>query len=311
MREKILLLDAIPQDLAQCLREDYQLYDARDPGARACAAQFRIALANGESRISAADIAPFPALGLLSIYGVGYDGVDCAALKARNICLTHTPGVLSADVADLAVGLLLALARDIPGAARFVREGGWSDGRYPLQRRVSGSRVGIAGMGRIGLAIARRLAAFDCQIHYFSRQDKELAGYHYQPSLCQLADRVDFLIVAMSAGPENRHLIDGQVMHSLGPRGYLVNVARGSLVDERALIAALEKGELAGAALDVLEEEPLVPPALMGLSSVIITPHIASATRETRAAMTQLVLDNIHGWLQRGAVLTPAPGFDT
>lgn len=309
IQEKIVLLDAIPDDLRQRLEQDYALYDARDPAARECAGEFRIGLANGESRIEETDIAPFPALGLLSIYGVGYDGVDCAALKARGICLTHTPGVLTSDVADLAVGLLLALARDISGAAAFAGRGDWSQGRYPLGNRVSGSRVGIAGMGRIGQAIARRLAAFDCQIHYFSRRDKRLPGYRFEPELSRLAQQVDFLVVAMSASPENRHLIDRQVLRSLGPEGYLVNVARGSLVDETALINALENGELAGAALDVLEHEPHVPPALARLSTVIITPHIASATRQTRAAMTQLVLDNIDSWRQRGEALTPAPGF--
>ena len=250
-------------------------------------------------------IAALPELRVISSWGVGYDTLDVAAAHARGIQVANTPDVLDDCVADLALGLLIAAARRIPASDRYVRAGEWRElGRFPLTTRVSGKRLGILGLGRIGAAIARRGQGFDMQVRYHGRAAKDVP-YGFEPSLAALAEWSDFLVVACGGGPETRHLVSAGVMASLGPRGILVNIGRGSVVDQEALIAALDAGTLGGAGLDVLQGEPGAPAALLGRDNVVITPHVGSATIETREAMEQLVVDNLHTFLREGRVLTP------
>ena len=232
-----------------------------------------------------------PSLRLIAINGVGFDKVDLAFARERGVRVTVTPGALTEDVADLAVGLVIALLRGIPGADKYVREGAWLTGETPLARKVSGRRFGILGLGRIGSEIARRLSVFG-PVSYTSPSAKDIP-YDFHASVLDLASAVEVLVVACPANAATLGLVNKDVLASLGPEGWLVNVARGSIVDEAALIAALEAGSLAGAALDVFEDEPNVPEALRANRKVVLTPHIASATIETRKRMADIVLENL------------------
>ncbi len=240
--------------------------------------------------------------------GVGYDRVDVPAAIERGIPVTHTPDVLNDEVADLAIGLMLSVARRIPQADRYVRAGRWAaEGPMPLARKMSGARLGIVGLGRIGQAIAKRAAAFGMQIAYTGRTQRPGLPYPYHPSARALAANVDFLVVITPGGEGTRHLIDREVLRALGPRGFLVNVARGSVVDEQALVEALRAGEIAGAGLDVFAQEPEVPQALREMDNVVLTPHMASATHETRQAMADLALANLQAHFAGRPLLSPVP----
>lgn len=253
----------------------------------------------------AAMLAALPNLRAVSSWGVGYDTLDVSAAHARGIQVANTPGVLDDCVADLAWGLLIAAARRIPAADRYVSAGSWKVlGEFPLTTRVSGKRLGILGLGRIGSAIARRGEGFSMQVRYHGRGPKDVP-YGFEPSLEALAAWSDFLVVACGGGPETRHLVSAPVLTALGPRGILVNIGRGSVVDQDALIAALDDGRLGGAGLDVLQGEPGAPDALRNRDTIVITPHVGSATIETREAMERLVVDNLHAMLRDGRVLTP------
>ncbi|MFI0445458.1 2-hydroxyacid dehydrogenase [Actinomadura sp. 6N118] len=248
-----------------------------------------------------------PRLQVIVNFGVGYDTTDVTAAAERGIAVSNTPDVLTDCVADTAMGGLIDVMRRFSAADRFVRRGDWTRGTYPLATKVTGKRIGILGLGRIGQAIARRLAGFDAEISYHSRRPVEGVPYAYAESPEKLAAWSDALIVATSGGAETRGLVSAAVLEALGPAGYLVNVARGSVVDEPALVAALTGGRLAGAALDVFADEPNVPPALLGLDSVLLLPHIASATHETREAMGDLALRNLQSFLSEGRLITPIP----
>jgi len=261
----------------------------------------------GESVIPGALLAQLPALKVVSIFGVGYDGVDVATALARGVPVTHTPGVLTDDVADLALGLVLSVARQIPLADQHVRQGRWPQGALPLGRKVSGARMGIVGLGRIGQAIARRALAFGMSVAYTARSEKKDSGFAFYPSAAALAAQVDFLVVITPGGAGTRHLINAEVLQALGPQGYLVNVARGSVVDEAALVQALADGTIAGAALDVYADEPHVPAALWAMKQVVLTPHMASATHQTRQAMADLALANMRAGTAGQPLLTPVP----
>jgi lactate dehydrogenase-like 2-hydroxyacid dehydrogenase len=263
--------------------------------------------ASGESKVPMALMEQLPALKVVSVFGVGYDGVDIGAARDRGIAVTHTPGVLSDDVADLALALMLAVARHIPRADQHVRAGRWPQGGLPLGRKVSGARLGIVGMGRIGQAIAQRAAAFGMSIAYTTRTEKPGTGYRYVPSARALAAEVDFLVVITPGGSATRHLINAEVLTALGPEGYLINVARGSVVDEDALVAALANGAIAGAGLDVFANEPHVPEALWDMPNVVLTPHMASATVQTRQAMADLAFANMVAGAEGKPVLTMVP----
>ena len=269
--------------------------------------RIRAVCGSGESKVGADLIARLPALQIVSIMGVGYDGVDVAAAKARGVLVTHTPDVLNDDVADLALALALNIARRIPQADRHVRDGKWPQGPMPLATKLSSARMGIVGMGRIGQAIADRARAFGMSIAYTARSAKPGLPYTFHDQLTALAAQSDFLVVITPGGAATRKLIDAKVLAALGPKGYLINVARGSVVDEAALIAALQAGTIAGAALDVFENEPQVPQALRELDNVVLTPHIGSATKTTRHAMANLAFENLRAFFAGNKAPTPVP----
>ena len=274
------------------------------------APQLRGIAAGGESKVSAALIEQLPALEIISVMGVGYDGVDVAAARARGVMVTHTPDVLNDDVADLALGLMLSAARQLPAADRFVRAGQWPAGNMPLARKMSGARLGLVGMGRIGQAIASRALAFGMSVSYTARSPRPQLPYTYFVDAAELAAEVDFLVIITPGGAATRHMINAEVLKELGKgqgQGVLVNVARGSVVDEAALIEALEQGVIAGAGLDVFEDEPRVPARLLALPQVVLTPHVGSATAATRQAMADLALDNLLQHFAGRAVRTPVP----
>ena len=307
----ILAVADPPPFLLEPLQAKYTLHQRlheSDPAAFAkVAPQIRGIQASGESKVGADLIAQLTALEVISVMGVGYDGIDVAAAKARGVVVTHTPDVLNDDVADLAMALMLAWARQIPRADRFVRAGEWPKGPLPFGRKVSGARLGIVGMGRIGQAIAQRAAAFGMKIAYTARSAKPDQPHAYFPSAATLAAQSDFLVIITPGGAGTRKLIDADVLRALGPNGCIVNVARGSVIDETALIEALRSGAIAGAALDVFEAEPEVPQALREMDNVVMTPHIGSATGQTRRAMAQLAFDNLDACLSGKPVLTPVP----
>lgn len=247
-----------------------------------------------------------PKLQVIACYGVGVDAIDQAAAARHGAAVTNTPDVLTDDVADLAVFLLGALHRLLVRGDRWVRAGDWSrSGDLPLGRSLRGRRAGILGLGRIGEATARRLEAFGMEVLYYKRSPLSDSTWTYRDSPLALAQGCDDLIVCCSGGVATRHLVDDKVLESLGPDGTLVNIARGSVVDEQALVAALQAGQIAGAALDVFENEPEVPEALTARDNVVLAPHIGSATWETRRAMGTLVLDNLRAHRDGRALLTP------
>lgn len=263
-------------------------------------------IGGGSMRVDAATIAALPALRLIAVHGVGYDRIDVAAAAAHGVAVTTTPDTLTDDVADLAVGLMLATERRIAANDRALRAGEW---HVPLTRRFSGRRVGIVGLGRIGGAVAHRLTGFGADIAYSARNAKAVP-WRFLPDPVALAAFADILIVTAPGGGGTRHLIDAAVLDALGPAGVLVNVARGSLVDQDALITALLAGRLGGAGLDVFADEPEVPAALLSLDTVVLSPHQGSATHEARAAMAALVLANIDAVLAGRPPVTPVDAGD-
>lgn len=263
--------------------------------------------ATGSSVVDAQLIERLPRLEIIACCGVGYDGIDVAAARKRNVVVTNTPDVLNDCVADLAIGLLIAASRGIGRGERHVRAGKWLQGGVPLATRVSGKRLGIVGMGRIGRVIAKRASGFDMAIAYHSRRRVADAPFAYYDKLVDLARDSDFLVAIVPGGKETFHLIDEAVLRALGPKGILVNVARGSVVDEAALVRCLQEGSLGGAGLDVFEEEPKTPEALWTMENVVLTPHVGSATHETRAAMSRLTLDNLVAHFAGRPALTPVP----
>ncbi|MCU1437223.1 MAG: lactate dehydrogenase-like oxidoreductase [Naasia sp.] len=246
-----------------------------------------------------------PDLRAIVNFGVGYETTDVAAATELGVAVSNTPDVLTDCVADLAVGLLIDVLRRMSAADRFVRAGGWPAGPYPIGTQVTGKRVGIVGLGRIGSAIARRLGGFDTEIAYHSRTPVSGSAYPYVGSVAELAARSDVLILALAAGLGTQAMVSREVLEALGPAGYLINIARGSLVDEDALLAALEAGTIAGAALDVFAAEPHVPERLRRMDNVVLLPHMGSATTETRGAMADLFLANLRQFLQDGSLRTP------
>jgi lactate dehydrogenase-like 2-hydroxyacid dehydrogenase len=258
---------------------------------------------NGGVGASAEIIAACPSLELISIYGVGYDAVDLAACKARGIRVTNTPDVLTDDCADLAVGMVIALARGIVKAEAFARAD-WKKASFPLQRRVTGMKAGILGLGRIGVEVGKRLEGFGMDIAYSARSPKDVP-YTYIADPEALAARSDVLIVTALANAETRHIVNAKVLAALGTAGLLVNISRATNIDETALLEALEEGKLAGAALDVFEGEPNMNPRVLALPNVLLQPHHASGTVETRKAMGQLMRDNLTAHFAGQPLLTP------
>lgn len=246
-----------------------------------------------------------PSLGLIANYGVGFDAIDTHAAKARGIRVTNTPDVLNDDVADMAILLWLAEARGAVQADRFVREGRWRNRGFGLRRSATGRRAGILGLGRIGRAIAERLRPFGTEIHYFSRSEKETPGWIYHADPLPLAAAVDDLFVSVVGGAETGGLVDAEILRALGPDGALINISRGSVVDEDALIAALEGGTISGAGLDVFRNEPDIDARFFDLPNVVLQPHIATSTIEARTAIGTLQRRNIAAFLAGDALPTP------
>jgi len=260
----------------------------------------------GHSALGPSLIDAFPNLGLIANYGVGYDTIDVAYADSKGIKVTNTPDVLTNDVADLAVGMLIAMSRDIVGASTWVRDGKWaSTGSFPIQRTLSGANVGIVGMGRIGRAIANRLQPFDMHIHYYSRTQKDTPNWAYYDDLVALANDVDILMIAVSGGPDTINIISRDVLQVLGSDGLVINSARGTTLDEEALIDLLQKHQLRGAALDVFDSEPNIDPRLLTLDNVLLQPHHSSGTIETRKQMGELQRKNLIAFHADEPLVTP------
>lgn len=245
-----------------------------------------------------------PRLEVIASFGVGFDKIDLDAARSRRVRVSYTPDVLNDCVADLAFGLLIDVARGISAADRYVRRGEWRNGRFPVTTRVSGKRLGIVGLGRIGQAIAKRADGFDMEVAYTNRRPAPVP-YRFEPTLADLAEWADFLVVAVAGGEGTKGLISRDILAALGPSGFLINVSRGTVVDEQALVEALRERAIAGAGLDVFENEPHVPQELLGLDNVVLLPHIASGTAETRKAMADLVLANLRSYFSTGELVTP------
>jgi hydroxypyruvate reductase len=311
-RPAVLAVMKLPPFYLEPLRAAFTVHDRlheTDPETFArIAPTIRAITGGGESQVARALMDKLPALGIVSIMGVGYDKVDVRAAIERGVPVTHTPEVLNDEVADLALALMLSVARKVPQADRYVREGQWAEkGNMPLATKMSGKRLGIVGLGRIGKAIAQRAQGFGMAIAYTGRSQQQGVAFPWFPSAKALAANVDFLVVITPGGEATRGLIDAEVLQALGPKGYLVNVARGTVVDEAALIDALQKRTIAGAGLDVFENEPNVPAALRALDNVVLTPHMASATHETRQAMADLALANLQAHFAGKPLLSPVP----
>ncbi|MGD1172673.1 2-hydroxyacid dehydrogenase [Mycobacterium seoulense] len=266
----------------------------------------RVVITSGSPGVDADTMAALPNLEVIVNNGAGVDLIDLPAARRRGIGVSNTPDVLSDTVADTAVGLILMTLRRFGAADRYVRAGRWvRDGPFPYGRDVSGLQVGILGLGRIGSAIATRLVGFDCAIAYHNRRRIDGSPYRYAGSPVELAESVDVLVVATTGDPKTRHLVDRTVLEALGPEGYLVNIARGSVVDQDALVELLAGGALGGAGLDVFVDEPRVPTALFDLDNVVLFPHIGSATARTRRAMALLAIRNLESYLDTGQLVTP------
>ena len=251
-----------------------------------------------------------PNLGLVACMGSGYDGIDVEAVRRRGVRVTHSPEANASCVADLAIGLLVATTRRIAFGDRYVRAGKWlarGQGQYGRIGGLGGRRLGILGLGGIGLRIARRAEAFDMEIGYHNRSRRDDVAYSYLPSAVALAEWCDHLMVALRADGSNRHVIDEDVLRALGPQGHLVNISRGSAVNEAALARALRDGTIAGAALDVFEQEPKVPAELLQLENIVLTPHLGGGTERAMAAMAGMVLSNVDAFLQGRKLVSPIP----
>jgi hypothetical protein len=272
------------------------------PGARVRG----MAVAATSERVDEALMKQFPKLEIISTFGVGYDHIDVKWADAHGIVVTNTPNVLTEEVADTALGLLLCTVREFPQAERYLRAGKWLEKGYPLTQATLRDRtVGMVGMGQIGRAIARRLEAFLVPVVYHSRRPQAGVNYRYYPDLVAMARDVDVLMVIVPGGAETRNLINAQVLEALGPDGILINMARGSVMDESALIKALQEKKIFSAGLDVYVNEPQVPKELIALDNVVLFPHLGSATVHTRRAMDQLVVDNLLAWCAGKPPLTP------
>jgi hydroxypyruvate reductase len=310
MKHELLITGPMyPPTLAE-LEQTYsahRLWTAPDKDALVASLADKItAVASSNSGgINGATIAKLPNLRTIAHFGVGYDTVDVDAARARKIAVTNTPDVLTDEVADLAIALMLAAVRKVPQGDRYVREGKWLKGAMALTESVQGKTVGIVGMGRIGRAIAKRAEAFGVKLAYQGPNKKKDLNWPYYRDPVELARNSDILIVACPGGEATRGLVSREVIEAIGPKGTLVNIARGSVIDEPALIEALQSGKLGHAGLDVFADEPRVPQAFMSMENVVLQPHVASATHQTRQAMGQLVIDNLAAHFAGKPLVTP------
>lgn len=306
----VLMCGPYPEWDMEPLQTNYvlhKLWEANDKAAllQACAPQVRAIATRGELGASAELIAQLPALEIISCYGVGTDAIDLAAARARSIHVTNTPDVLTGDVADIAVGLALSAMRRLPAGDAYVRSGAWAQKNMDLATRLYGKRVGLVGFGRIGTTTAKRLSGFDVELGYFDQAARSDSPHRFFDSLTDLAEWCDLLIVTLAGGAATHSMVGADVLRALGPKGWLVNVSRGSTVHEPALLDALEKKQIAGAGLDVFWNEPRIDERFMALDNVVLQPHHASGTFETRQAMGQLVRDNLSAHFAGQPLLTP------
>jgi lactate dehydrogenase-like 2-hydroxyacid dehydrogenase len=307
----VLLVGTIEPSLAKAIQAKYKALQLPNDATRSAflakhGASITAIVDGGPPGVDADLMEALPNLGAIVHHGAGYDSVDVDAVRRLGIGLSNTPDVLNDTVADTAVGLMLATMRGLCTADNFVRSGRWPlDGQYPLGRDLSGSRVGILGLGRIGSAIAQRLVGFDCAIAYHSRHQVPGSPFRYVASPVALAESVDVLVVATVGGPRTKHLVSRTVLEALGPYGYVINIARGSVVDQDALVELLVAQRLAGAGLDVFADEPYVPPELCGLDNVVLLPHIGGATVRSLSMMREVVLRNLDQYLSYGTLTTP------
>ena len=311
MGSTVLQVGEVPPPLAEALTAKYDALvlpiDARREDFLAeHAASVRAIVDAGQVPVDAELMGALPNLGAIVHYMDGYDSIDIGAARRLGIGVSNTPDVLTDSVADVAVGLMLMTMRRFGAVERYVRADRWqAEGPYPLAWDVSGSRVGILGLGRIGSAIAARLTGFNCVIAYHNRHELTSSSYRYAPSPVELAKSVEVLVVAITGRKDDQPLVSRDVLEALGPDGYLINIARGSVVDEEALVELLAHGRLAGAGLDVVAHEPVVPQQLREMDNVVVLPHVGSATTRTRAAMSDLVLRNLDEYLTHGTLTTP------
>ena len=262
----------------------------------------------GHGNLSDDLMAKLPALKIISSFGVGYDSIDAVSAAKRGIVVSHTPNVLNADVSNTAIMLMLAVSRSLVVDDAYLRAGRWlKNGAAPLRQSMDGRKVGIVGLGRIGLEIGRKLEAFDMDISYHTRSKKIGVAYRYYPNLIEMAKDVDFMVVITPGGAATDKLISRDVMNALGKNGTLINIARGTVVDEAEMVKALQDGRLGGAGLDVYEAEPKVPEALFALDNVVLLPHVGSATIGTRQAMSDLVIENLFSFFDTGKAVAPVP----
>ena len=301
MTQKLLksCADAVEQQFTV-----HKLFEAADQKAMLAEIGPRIrAVAGGN--VSASLMGSLPKLEIIANFGVGYDSIDTQAARARNIRVTNTPNVLNDAVAEITIGLMIALARRIPQTDRFVRDGKWLKGSYPLLSELNGKTVGILGLGRIGKEIATRAQAMKMRVLYYGRHRQLTEPYVFYDNLADMARDADWLVIIAPGGKATDKLVSRQVLEALGPRGMVVNMARGTLIDEAAMVEMLASGALGGAALDVFEKEPSVPEALFGLDNVVLSPHQGSATNETRFAMGALVVQNLVAHFAGDPLISP------
>ena len=308
MSKDIMLVSSVPTFMMNDLQQEYVLHDHAhilDPEAFTKVTAF--VGVGSAAKVDRKLLAMFPNVKMISIFGVGYDGIDVAAAKERGIQVTHTPDVLTDDVADLAMGLILSIGRRIPQSDKFVRNGDWVSEPFTMTHKVTGTRLGVVGLGRIGQAIAKRAAAFDMTIAYTGRRARTNAPFRYYPTASELAANSDYLVVAVPGGDDTKNMINAQVLKALGPKGIVINIARGSVVDQTALIQALKDKSIAGAGLDVFWDEPNIDPQFFKLQNVVLTPHNGSNTHETRRAMADLALANLKAFFEERPLLTLIP----
>lgn len=307
----VLQVGRLEPPLADALANRYGALTFPDGGERAAflrdhSPSITAIVTSGPPGVDGDLMTALPHLGAIVNYGAGYEAIDVDAARRRGIGVSNTPDVLTATAADTAVGLIISTMRGLCAADRYVRTGRWPvEGEFPLTRDVNGTQVGILGMGRIGSAIAKRLAAFDCAIAYHNRHEVAGSPYRYAASPLELAESVDVLVVSAAGGKGTHQLVSRAVLEALGEDGYLINIARGSVVDQDALVEMLNAGALAGAGLDVYADEPTVPSELRELDNVVLLPHVGSATSRTRSAMTALALRNLDEYLAHGTLTTP------
>jgi len=307
----IIVTAPLPPFLYEPLKADYHCHDyhaaSHKPGLLAAeGARIRGLVQGGGTVTPPSLLDALPKLEIISVFGVGYDGVPVDYCKARGIKLTNTPDVLTDDVADVALGLILMTGRGFVRLNRFAEAREWEQRGPELTTKLGGKRVGIFGLGRIGKAIAQRVAALGMSVAYTGRSRQDVP-YRFVPDLVTLAAESDFLVIASPGGAATRNMVDAKVLAALGTKGTLVNIARGSIVDEAALVAALDAGTIKGAGLDVFADEPHIPAGLFGRPEVVLLPHVGSATRETRKAMGDLCKANLDAWFGTGKVLTLIP----